>query len=58
MSYAPKGCEPTVITEESILEDKAKKLHKTVKEMTEKEKQDALKDYRLATEGPYDMASE
>lgn len=58
MGFAPKDCRPTVITRESILRDKAKELHKDVKDLTEKEKVQAFEEYSAATSSPYDLASD
>ena len=57
MSFAPKDCKPTIITKESILQDKAKQLHKDVKQLTEKEKQRAFEEYEAATMSDYDLAT-
>jgi hypothetical protein len=58
MSYAPKGCGPTVITRQSILEDKVKELHKKVDDLTPEEQKQAFDDYLKATSSPYDLASD
>ena len=51
MQYAPRDCQPEVISRESILEDEAKRLGKKVEELTEEEKEIAF----APLEDPIDM---
>jgi hypothetical protein len=37
MAYAPADCQPTVVSRDSLLEEWAKKHHKTVEELTDEE---------------------
>ncbi len=55
MSFAPKDCQPTVLTEQTIYKEKAKRLGKKVEDLTEKEKQEAWDDHDKACMTDYDM---
>ncbi len=45
IQFAPEDCKPTIITRESILEEGAKRLGKTVEEMTDEEKKKEFDNY-------------
>lgn len=55
MQFAPKDCQPTVITNNSILEEWAKAHNKSVEEMTDEEKEQAKMQYQWCCMTDYDM---
>ena len=55
MQYAPKDCQPTVISKESILKDAAKRLGKKVSELSEEEKSEEMEAYNRACMTDYDL---
>ena len=56
MQYAPKDCQPTVLTaENSVYEPMAKELGKKVDELTEEERKEAWSRYDSACMTDYDL---
>ena len=55
MSFAPKDCQPTVITKESRLQDWAKHLGKKVEDLTEEEIAAEAENYEKTCMTDYDM---
>ena len=57
MQYAPEDCRPTVITKESRLAVYAKRIGKTVDELTEEDKKAEQEDYNQTCWSSYDLMS-
>ena len=55
MIYAPKDCQPTVVTQESRLAEWAKRLGKKVEDLTEEDKKAEAEDYAETCMTDYDM---
>lgn len=53
-AYAPKDCQPTVISKQSRLAEYAKRLGKPVSELTEEEKQAEQEDWDQSCNQPGD----
>jgi thioredoxin-related protein len=54
MSYAPKDCQPTVITMESRWKDWAKRIGKKVEDLTEEDKKEEAESWDIACNTPCD----
>ena len=57
MNHAPEGTHVTVITRESRLENYAKRIGKTVEELTDEDKKNEAEMYDAACWSPYDLAT-
>ena len=54
MSYAPKDCQPTVVTRESRLRDWAKRIGKKYEDLTEEDKKKEAEDWDSVCNQPGD----